>query len=112
MCVCVVRARAQTAITWLRDNEVVKKLLRTHLHQRQYVDQVQKVLKALALAGGLDQAYMDLLWAVTEKVRAWARACASACACAQTCGYVFFCCLYSGVYDFQRAIHNTHEAPH
>ena len=43
-------------------------LLRAHLHQRQYVDQVQRVLKILAAEGGFQADHLELLWALTEKV--------------------------------------------
>lgn len=31
----------QVNVDWLRDNDIVKQLLRANLHQKQYVDQVR-----------------------------------------------------------------------
>ncbi len=50
------------------EGDLVKALLRAHLHQRQYVDQVQKVLKILAVEGGLQADHLELLWNLTEQV--------------------------------------------
>jgi hypothetical protein len=59
---------SQDAMRWLLENDLVKALLRAHLHQRQYVDQVQKVLKILAAEGGLQADHLELLWNLTEQV--------------------------------------------
>ena len=53
---------------WLVGKDIVQALLRAHLHQRQYVDQVQRVLKILAAEGGFQSDHLELLWALTEKV--------------------------------------------
>ncbi|KAK9798582.1 hypothetical protein WJX73_003480 [Symbiochloris irregularis] len=55
-------------VEWLRENDIVKQLLRANLHQKQYVDQVQKVLKNLTIEGGLQEDHLELLWNLTEKV--------------------------------------------
>ena len=52
---------------WLVEQDIVQALLRAHLHQRQYVDQVQRVLKILAAEGGFQSDHLELLWALTEK---------------------------------------------
>lgn len=57
----------EAAVSWLRQHGLVQRLLRANLHQKQYVDQVQKVLKVLCSAGGLQEEHVDLLWTVTEK---------------------------------------------
>lgn len=54
---------------WLKKNDVVKHLLRSNLHQKQYVDQVQKVLKKLTMEGGLQADHVELLCNLTDKVR-------------------------------------------
>lgn len=54
---------------WLVEKDIVQALLRAHLHQRQYVDQVQRVLKILAAEGGFQSDHLELLWALTEKAR-------------------------------------------
>lgn len=59
---------AQDAVRWIVEGNLVKALLRAHLHQRQYVDQVQKVLKILAAEGGLQADHLELLWNLTEQV--------------------------------------------
>lgn len=59
----------QDAVGWLVQKNIVQALLRAHLHQRQYVDQVQKVLKTLASEGGLRADHLELLWNLTEKAR-------------------------------------------
>ncbi|BDA41234.1 probable ubiquitin carboxyl-terminal hydrolase FAF-X [Coccomyxa sp. Obi] len=56
------------AVGWLVQKDMVQALLRAHLHQRQYVDQVQKVLKTLATEDGLQADHLELLWNLTEKV--------------------------------------------
>jgi hypothetical protein len=58
----------QDAVGWLVQKGMVQVLLRAHLHQRQYVDQVQKVLKTLATEDGLRADHLELLWNLTEKV--------------------------------------------
>lgn len=59
----------QTNIMWLKKNDVVKHLLRSNLHQKQYVDQVQKVLKKLTIEGGLQADHVELLCNLTDKVQ-------------------------------------------
>ena len=54
---------------WLVEADIVRALLRAHLHQRQYMDQVQRVLKILAAEGGFQSDHLELLWALTEKAR-------------------------------------------
>lgn len=58
----------QELVEWLVGKDIVQALLRAHLHQRQYVDQVQRVLKILAAEGGFQSDHLELLWALTEKV--------------------------------------------
>ena len=65
----------QVNVAWLRETGVVKQLLRTNLHQKQYVDQVQKVLQSLTKEGGLQEEHLELLWNLTEKVQPAARGC-------------------------------------
>ena len=60
--------RLQECVEWLVEADIVQALLRAHLHQRQYVDQVQRVLKILAAEGGFQADHLELLWALTEKV--------------------------------------------
>ena len=57
----------QELVKWLVEQDIVQALLRAHLHQRQYVDQVQRVLKILAAEGGFQSDHLELLWALTEK---------------------------------------------
>ncbi len=59
---------------WLVEKDIVQALLRAHLHQRQYMDQVQRVLKILAAEGGFQADHLELLWALTEKARTHPRA--------------------------------------
>lgn len=59
----------QECVEWLVEADIVRALLRAHLHQRQYVDQVQRVLKILAAEGGFQSDHLELLWALTEKAR-------------------------------------------
>ena len=56
-------------MAWLDMHDVVQRLLAKHLHQRQYVEQVRKVLRTLAPEAGLRPAHIDLLWSLTEKVQ-------------------------------------------
>ena len=57
----------QECVEWLVEADIVQALLRAHLHQRQYVDQVQRVLKILAAEGGFQSDHLELLWALTDK---------------------------------------------
>ena len=50
--ICVSIVSLQECVEWLVEADIVQALLRAHLHQRQYVDQVQRVLKILAAEGG------------------------------------------------------------
>ena len=59
------------------EKDIVQALLRAHLHQRQYMDQVQRVLKILAAEGGFQSDHLELLWALTEKACSPSRACSS-----------------------------------
>ena len=59
----------QELVEWLVEKDIVRALLRAHLHQRQYMDQVQRVLKILAAEGGFQSDHLELLWALTEKAR-------------------------------------------
>lgn len=38
----------QAAVEWLNEKDVVRLLLRAHLHQRQYMEQVQPLVGLLA----------------------------------------------------------------
>ena len=60
------------------EKDIVQALLRAHLHQRQYMDQVQRVLKILAAEGGFQADHLELLWALTEKARPHPPACSQA----------------------------------
>ncbi len=61
-------ATLHSAITWLRTRFIVQRLLRSNLHQKQYVAQVQHVLAFLSRQQCLQEEDLDLLWGVTEKV--------------------------------------------
>ncbi|KAK9866116.1 hypothetical protein WJX84_008107, partial [Apatococcus fuscideae] len=58
----------QVNVRWLQEHGIVKELLRANLHQKQYVDQVQNVLKKLTVRGSLQQEHLEMLWNLTEKV--------------------------------------------
>ncbi|KAK9822778.1 hypothetical protein WJX74_007862 [Apatococcus lobatus] len=58
----------QVNVRWLQEHGIVKELLRANLHQKQYVDQVQNVLKKLTSRGSLQQEHLEMLWNLTEKV--------------------------------------------
>ena len=68
MLTCASVLGLQECVEWLVEADIVQALLRAHLHQRQYVDQVQRVLKILAAEGGFQSDHLELLWALTEKV--------------------------------------------
>eukprot|EP00879_Flechtneria_rotunda_P017730 GHRR01018586.1.p1 GENE.GHRR01018586.1~~GHRR01018586.1.p1 ORF type:complete len:506 (+),score=147.82 GHRR01018586.1:302-1819(+) len=57
----------QSLVKWMNDNNIVQRILRTNLHQRQYVEQVQGIMLILTQSQYLTSEHLDMLWAVTEK---------------------------------------------
>jgi len=60
-------AAMKEILRWTEEKEIVKSMLRGSLHQKQYVDQVQKILHYLLQEGCMTVQHLDLLWSVTEK---------------------------------------------
>lgn len=56
-----------TTIEWLERNNILHHTLRSHLHHKQYVDQVQNIMRLLLLEHRLSEEHLDAIWAATEK---------------------------------------------
>uniref|UniRef100_A0A061RL24 Ubiquitin carboxyl-terminal hydrolase 9/24 n=2 Tax=Tetraselmis sp. GSL018 TaxID=582737 RepID=A0A061RL24_9CHLO len=54
-------------LNWLNAQSIVKLMLRGSLHQKQFVDQVQHILKYMLQEGLMTVEHLDILWSVTEK---------------------------------------------
>eukprot|EP00878_Enallax_costatus_P022845 GHUV01024275.1.p1 GENE.GHUV01024275.1~~GHUV01024275.1.p1 ORF type:complete len:537 (+),score=158.41 GHUV01024275.1:657-2267(+) len=61
------RSQIQALIQWIEQNDVVQRILRTNLHQKQYVQEVQGIMKVLTQHQFLTAEHLDMLWAVIEK---------------------------------------------
>jgi hypothetical protein len=55
---------------WMASQDIIRQLLRSNLHQRQYMEQVRDILAILTQQQMLQEEHLQLLWDVTEKVRA------------------------------------------
>ncbi|KAF5834814.1 hypothetical protein DUNSADRAFT_8398 [Dunaliella salina] len=53
-------------VAWMDSNDVLRKMLRANLHQRQYAELVLKILQVLNESGLLRSEHLDILWAATE----------------------------------------------
>lgn len=56
----------QENVAWMDSNDVLRKMLRANLHQRQYAELVLKILQVLNESGLLRSEHLDILWAATE----------------------------------------------
>eukprot|EP00775_Hariotina_reticulata_P001572 gene1572-1911_t len=54
-------------INWMQENNIVQRILRTNLHQRQYVQEVQGIMVVLTQTQRLTPEHLDVMWAVIEK---------------------------------------------
>ncbi|WIA22029.1 hypothetical protein OEZ85_004379 [Tetradesmus obliquus] len=54
-------------VGWMADQGIVQRILRTNLHQRQYMQEVQGIMVTLTTNQSLAPEHLDMLWAVTEK---------------------------------------------
>ncbi|KAF6260179.1 hypothetical protein COO60DRAFT_1700419 [Scenedesmus sp. NREL 46B-D3] len=54
-------------VGWMSKEGIVQRILRTNLHQRQYVQEVQGIMVTLTVNQFLAPEHLDMLWAVTEK---------------------------------------------
>eukprot|EP00882_Tetradesmus_deserticola_P005884 GHRQ01006196.1.p1 GENE.GHRQ01006196.1~~GHRQ01006196.1.p1 ORF type:complete len:603 (+),score=271.77 GHRQ01006196.1:248-2056(+) len=54
-------------VDWMAREGIVQRILRTNLHQRQYVQEVQGIMVTLTINQFLAPEHLDMLWAVTEK---------------------------------------------
>jgi hypothetical protein len=77
---------------WMASQDIIRQLLRSNLHQRQYMEQVRDILAILTQQQMLQEEHLQLLWDVTEKVRAaaapvlaWPAPRRAAPACLQCC---------------------------
>lgn len=58
---------ARGAVTWLETEGVLSRMLRSHLHLKQYVEQVERIMRFLLRRGCLHDQHLDLVWSITEK---------------------------------------------
>ncbi|XP_057829363.2 uncharacterized protein LOC131040449 isoform X2 [Cryptomeria japonica] len=56
-----------TAIEWLERKNILRLILRSNLHHKQYVDQIQNIMRLLLLEHRLSEEHLDAIWAATEK---------------------------------------------
>ncbi|KAH9300739.1 hypothetical protein KI387_012322 [Taxus chinensis] len=56
-----------TAIEWLERKNILRHILRSNLHHKQYVDQIQNIMRLLLLEHRLSEEHLDAVWAATEK---------------------------------------------
>lgn len=54
-------------ICWLHQRDVVSLALRSHLHHKQYAEQVGHLLLFLVTKGEFKDSYKSLLWAAAER---------------------------------------------
>ncbi|GBG68280.1 hypothetical protein CBR_g2828 [Chara braunii] len=57
----------RTTIEWLEKNDILRRVLRSHLHHKQYVDQVEKIMRFLLQERCLSEEHLNAIWAATEK---------------------------------------------
>mmetsp|Transcript_26886 Transcript_26886/g.88225 ORF Transcript_26886/g.88225 Transcript_26886/m.88225 type:complete len:2487 (+) Transcript_26886:54-7514(+) len=60
-------AAAAVAIEWLESEDLLKRVMRSNLHHKQYVDQVQRLMRFMLEHSCLQEEHLDLIWAITEK---------------------------------------------
>eukprot|EP00245_Coleochaete_scutata_P011528 TRINITY_DN429_c0_g2_i1.p1 TRINITY_DN429_c0_g2~~TRINITY_DN429_c0_g2_i1.p1 ORF type:complete len:2250 (-),score=350.03 TRINITY_DN429_c0_g2_i1:694-7287(-) len=56
-----------TVLEWLEKNDIMRQVLRSNLHHKQYVDQVEKIMRFLLQERRLSEEHLDAIWAATEK---------------------------------------------
>ncbi len=74
----------QAAVQWMAEQDIIKLMLRSNLHQRQYMEQVRDILNILTKHQMLHEEHVQLLWDITEKVST----CTACAACLQGIGGV------------------------
>ncbi|KAK3263467.1 Ubiquitin carboxyl-terminal hydrolase 24, partial [Cymbomonas tetramitiformis] len=57
----------RAANDWLDGQSILSHVMRRHLHQKQYVDQVQRALHFLLEEGCLKDDYLELIWSQAQK---------------------------------------------
>ncbi len=58
---------ASAAAAWLEAQGVLARTLRSHLHLKQYVEQVERIMRFLLRNGGLRDEHLEHVWAATEQ---------------------------------------------
>ncbi len=58
---------AALAVAWLEAENVLSLTLRSHLHLKQYVEQVERIMRFLLRHGRLREEHLDFVWGATEK---------------------------------------------
>ena len=62
-----VEENAKSAVQWLEAENVLSRTLRSHLHLKQYVEQVERIMRFLLRRGCLRDEHLDIVWSITEK---------------------------------------------
>jgi hypothetical protein len=52
----------------MAEQDIIQLMLRSNLHQRQYMEQVRDILNILTKHQMLQEQHVQLLWDITEKV--------------------------------------------
>ena len=58
---------AKGAVQWLESEDVLSRTLRSHLHLKQYVEQVERIMRFLLRRGCLRDQHLDIVWSITER---------------------------------------------
>lgn len=56
-----------TVISWLKNKEIVEKMLKNNLHHRQYCDCVRDILLCLIVENYFNLSHHEMLWSILEK---------------------------------------------
>jgi len=57
---------ASELVSWIEGKKIMQKVLRSNLHHRQYVDQVERILLSLLQKSALAESYIDIMWGAVE----------------------------------------------
>jgi hypothetical protein len=58
---------AKGAVQWLESEDVLSRTMRSHLHLKQYVEQVERIMRFLLRRGCLRDQHLDIVWSITER---------------------------------------------
>ena len=58
---------ALAAVAWVNDSGLLRTVLRSHLHLKQYVEQVERIMRALLRHSSLPDEHLDVVWTMTQR---------------------------------------------